>query len=110
MVRNIVKTKGHMVIEKWKRIHTKELFALYFSPNIIQVNKENIIRWEGNVAFMGDRRGAYSILVERLSEVGHLEDLGIDGKFILKWKLKKWNENAQTGPLRLSIRTGGGHL
>jgi len=84
MVRNIGKTKMHMVIGEWKRIHNKELCALYFSPNIIQVNKENIMRWEGNVACMGDRRGAYSILVERLREVDHLEDLGIDGKIILK--------------------------
>jgi hypothetical protein len=34
----------------------------------------------GHVARMGDRRRAYRVLVRRLEEREHLEDLGIDGK------------------------------
>jgi hypothetical protein len=33
------------------------------STSIIRVNKSRRMRWEGNVARMGERRGAYRVLV-----------------------------------------------
>jgi len=36
---------------------------MYSSPNIIRANKLRRIRWAGHVARMGERRGAYLILV-----------------------------------------------
>jgi len=36
---------------------------LYSSQNIVLVIKSRIMRWAGHVARMGERRGAYSILV-----------------------------------------------
>jgi hypothetical protein len=42
--------------------HNKELYALYSSPNIIQVMKSRL-RWMGHVAQMGERRGAYRLLM-----------------------------------------------
>jgi hypothetical protein len=48
-----------------KRLHNEELNDLYSSPNIIQVIKSRKRRWAGHVARMGDRRGAYRVLVRR---------------------------------------------
>jgi hypothetical protein len=40
---------------------------------------------------MGDRRGAYRVLVGRPEERAHLKDLGVDGKIILKRIFKMWD-------------------
>jgi len=34
---------------------------------------------------MGGRRGAYRVLVDKPDGRGHLEDLGVDKRIILKW-------------------------
>jgi len=36
---------------------------LYFSPNIIRVNKSKKMRWVGPVACMGEKRNVYRVLV-----------------------------------------------
>jgi hypothetical protein len=43
---------------EWRRLHNKELYAMYSSPNIIRVIKSRRLRWAGHVARMGERRGA----------------------------------------------------
>jgi hypothetical protein len=37
----------------------------------------------------------------------HLEDVFVDGRIILKWISKKWNEEARTGFIWLMIGTFG---
>jgi hypothetical protein len=51
------------VTGEWRRLHNKELCALYSSPNIIRVIKSRRLRWAGHVARMGERRVAYRALV-----------------------------------------------
>ena len=57
------------------------------SPNIILVIKSRRMRWAGHVERVGDRRGAYRILVGGggdLRERGNLEDLRVGGSVELK--------------------------
>jgi hypothetical protein len=62
--RKIFGPKRDEVTGEWRRRHNKELYDLY-SPNIIWVIKSRRMRWAGHVARMGEKRGAYRILVER---------------------------------------------
>jgi hypothetical protein len=64
VLRRIFGPKRDEVLVEWRRLHNKEIYALYSSPNIIRV-KSRILRWAGHVARMGARRGAYRVLVEK---------------------------------------------
>ena len=45
-----------------------------------------------------------------LGERDHWGDPGVDGRIILRWIFRKWEEVARTGWSWLRIGTGGGHL
>jgi hypothetical protein len=57
VLRRIFGPKRDEVTGEWGRLHNKELYALYSSPNIIRVMKSRRLRWAGHVARMGERRG-----------------------------------------------------
>jgi hypothetical protein len=63
MLRRIFEPKRDEVTGEWRRLHNKELYALYSSPSIIRVIKSRRLRWARHVARMGERRGAYRTLV-----------------------------------------------
>jgi hypothetical protein len=65
VLRRIFGPKRDEVTGEWRRLHNEELNDLYSSPNIIRVIKSKRMRWAGNVARMGERRGAFRILVGR---------------------------------------------
>jgi hypothetical protein len=54
-LRRIFGPKRDEVTGEWRRLHNKELYALYFSPDIIRVIKSRRLRWTGYVARMGER-------------------------------------------------------
>jgi hypothetical protein len=50
VLRRIFGPKMDEVTGEWRRLHNKELYAVYFSPNIIWVMKSRRLSWTGYVA------------------------------------------------------------
>ena len=65
MLREVVGFKRTQVVGDWIRLHNKEIYDMYSSPNVIWVIKSRRMRWLGHVACTGNRRGAYKVLVGR---------------------------------------------
>jgi hypothetical protein len=63
MLRRIFGPKRDEKTGEWRKLHMEELNYLHSSPNIIRMNKSRRMRWDGHVARMGERRGAYRVLV-----------------------------------------------
>jgi hypothetical protein len=112
--RSLFKTQRSIrteVTREWRRLHDKKLHALYSSPSIIRVIKSRRLRWAGHVARMGERRGAYRVLVGKP-----------EGRRPLERPRRRWDDNikmdlqevgwegARTGSIWLRIGTGGGLL
>ena len=62
-LRGIFGPKRDEVTGEWRKLHNEELNDLYCSPNNLRVIKWRRMRWAGRVARMGERRGAYRVLV-----------------------------------------------
>ena len=45
----------------------------------------------------GERKGVYRVLLGNLMERDHLEDLGVDGRIILRCIFRKWDVGVWTG-------------
>jgi hypothetical protein len=57
VLRRIFGPTRNEVTAEW-RLHNKEFYALYSSPNTIQVIKSRRLGWAKHVAHIGVRRGA----------------------------------------------------
>jgi hypothetical protein len=65
-VYSAVRTESLYTTDKLRLSRVKEnLYGLYSSPNVIRVMKSRRMGWAGHATHMGDRRGAYRVLVGR---------------------------------------------
>jgi hypothetical protein len=110
MLRRVFGPKRDGVSREWRKLHNEELNDLYSSSNIDRVIKPGRMRWAGNVASMGKRRGVYRVLVGNLKEKSHLGGPIIGGRIILRGIFRKWDVVVWTRSSWLSIGTGGWHL
>jgi hypothetical protein len=78
-----------MLTKQSRRIHNKELYTIYSSPNIIRMTKSRIPRWAGHVARMGRKDAHVGFWWGNLREREHLEDPSVDGRIILKQIFEK---------------------
>jgi len=60
LLRRMFGPKRDEVTGEWRKLHSEELSNLYSSPNIVWVIKSRGIKWAGNVARIGERRGVYT--------------------------------------------------
>jgi len=110
VLRRIFGPRREEVTKEWRRLHNEELNDLYSSPNIVRVIKSRRMRWAGNVARMGEERGAYRVLVGKPGEGDHWGDLGVDGWIILGRISRRWDLGIWTGLGWPRIETIGGRL
>ena len=63
MLRRIFGPQRDEVTGEWRKLYNEELNGLHSSPNSIQIIKSRRMRWEVQVARMGEKRGAYRVFV-----------------------------------------------
>jgi hypothetical protein len=81
VLRRIFGPKRDEVTREWRRLHNKELYAVYSSPDIILVIKSRRLRWAGNVA----RTGAWCIQGfggKTREEADNFDDPSVNGRII----------------------------
>jgi hypothetical protein len=84
LLRRIFGPKRDEVTGGWRKLHNEDLHNLYPLASIIIMIKSKRMRWAGNVARMGEKRNAYSILVGKP-----------EGKRPLEIPRRRWVDNIE---------------
>jgi hypothetical protein len=85
-----------------------ELYELYSSPNIMWESKLRRMRWGGHVACMGDKRGAYRVLMGKPERKRPLGRPWHGWKDNIKMDLQEVRWEAWTELIFIRIWTGCG--
>ena len=72
-----------------RRFYNKELHSLYGSPYTIKMIKSRRIIWASHVARIEEGTNVFTILTGKPIGKRPLEYLGVDGRAILEWTMKK---------------------
>jgi hypothetical protein len=110
VLRRIFGPKMDEVTGEWRRLHKEKLNDLYSSPNIVRVIKSRRMRWEGQIARMGEEKGACRVLVGRSEGRRPLGRPRRRCEDNIKMDLQEVGWGAWTGLMWLRIGTGGGLL
>ena len=70
------------------------------------MRKSRRMRWAGHVARMGERRGAYRVLVGKPEGKRLLGRHRLDGRIILRWIFRKWDVGGRYGLDRVGTGYG----
>jgi hypothetical protein len=85
VLRKIFGSERYKVRRDCRIVNNEEFYDLYSSPNVIRISKSRRMRWDGHVARMGAEEVLTGFWLGDLSERGHLEDLGVEGRVVLEW-------------------------
>ena len=90
-----------------QRLHNEELHSLYRLLNKVRMIKSRRFRWAGHVARMEEGRSTFKIVTGKPTGKRSLERLGLDGRTILEWTLKKYVSMRGIGLIWRRIGTVG---
>ena len=110
VLREVFGSERDEVAVEGKGVGNEQLYHLHCSLNIVRLIKSRRMKWAWHVRRMGGGEGHAGFWWGRPRVRVHLEDLGIDGRIILKWMLGKWDGEAWAGLIWLRIGIGGGRV